>query len=85
MLVALHDDTTGQQMLHERFVERDTGAANRRAIIKCLERHGRPLAVYTDSAGHFGQRAKDDERTKSVTARGLEALEVELILAGSRK
>ena len=82
VLVALHDDATGR-MLHGRFVERDTGAANRRAIIECLERHGRPLAVYTDHAGHFGQRAKDGERTKSVIARGLEALGVELILAGS--
>ena len=61
VLVALHDDATGR-MLHGRFVERDTGAANRRAIIECLERHGRPLAVYTDHAGHFGQRAKDGER-----------------------
>ena len=82
VLVALHDDATGR-MLHGQFVERDTGAANRRAIIACLKRHGRPLAVYADHAAHFGQRARDGKRTRSVIARGLEKLGVELILAGS--
>ena len=82
VLVALHDDATSR-MQHGRFVVRDTGAANRRAIIECLERHGRPLAVYADHAGHFGQRTRDGGRTKSVIARGLEKLGVELVLAGS--
>ncbi len=82
VLVALHDDAT-DRMLHGQFVERDTGAANRRAIIACMKRHGRPLAVYADHAAHFGQRARDGKRTKSVIARGLEKLGVELILAGS--
>lgn len=54
VLVALHDDATSQ-MQHGPFVVRDTGAANRRAIIEYLERHGRPLAVYADHSGHFGQ------------------------------
>ena len=78
----MHDDATSR-MQFGRFVKRDTGAENRRAIIACLKRHGRPLAVYADHAGHFGQRRKDGKRTKSVIARGLEALGVELILAGS--
>ncbi len=82
VLVALHDDATGR-MLHGQFVARDTGAANRRAIIACLKRHGRPLAVYADHAAHFGQRARDGKRTRSVIARGLEKLGVELVLAGS--
>ena len=82
VLVSMHDDATSR-MQFGRFVKRDTGAENRRAIIACLKRHGRPLAVYADHAGHFGQRRKDGKRTKSVIARGLEALGVELILAGS--
>ena len=79
VLVSMHDDATSRMQLG-RFVKRDTGAENRRAIIACLKRHGRPLAVYADHAGHFGQRKKDGKRTKSVIARGLEALSVELIL-----
>ena len=55
VLIALHDDATSG-LLHGRFVERDTGAANQRAIVECLERHGRPRAVYVDHASHFGQR-----------------------------
>jgi len=38
VLIALHDDATSGFM-HGRFVERDTGAANRRAIVERLERH----------------------------------------------
>ena len=41
------------------------------------ERHGRPLAVYADHAGHFGQRTRDGGRTKSVIAHGLKKLGVE--------
>ena len=82
VLISMHDDATSW-MQFGRFVKRDTSAENRRAIIACLKRHGRPLAVYADHAGHFGQRRKDGKRTKSVIARGLEALGAELILAGS--
>ena len=85
VLVSMHDDATSR-MQFGRLVKRDTGAENRRAIIACLKRHGRPLAVYADHAGQvqrFGQRRKDGKRMKSVIARGLEALGVELILAGS--
>ena len=69
----MHDDATSR-MQFGRFVKRDTGAENRRAIIACLKRHGRPLAVYADHAGQvqrFSQRRKDGKRTKSVIAHGL--------------
>ena len=67
-----------------RFVERDDGAENRRTIIGYLQRHGRPLAVYTDHAGHFGQwLTKKEERTDTIISRALGELGVEVILAGS--
>lgn len=46
VLISIHDDATSRLMM-ARFVERDDGAENRRAIIGYLQRHGRPLAVYT--------------------------------------
>ena len=49
-----------------------------------LQRHGRPLAVYTDHAGHFGQwLTKKEERTDTIISRALGELGVEVILAGS--
>ena len=83
VLISIHDDATSRLMM-ARFVERDDGAENRRAIIGYLQRHGRPLAVYTDHAGHFGQwLAKKEERTDTIISRALGELGVEVILAGS--
>ncbi|MCY3763161.1 MAG: ISNCY family transposase [Gemmatimonadetes bacterium] len=83
VLISIHDDATSRLMM-ARFVERDDGAENRRAIIGYLRRHGRPLAVYTDHAGHFGQwLSRKEERTDTIIARGLGVLAVEVILAGS--
>ena len=83
VLISIHDDATSRLMM-ARFVERDDGAENRRAIIGYLRRHGRPLAVYTDHAGHFGQwLAKKEERTDTIISRALGELGVEVILAGS--
>lgn len=42
VLISIHDDATSRLMM-ARFVERDDGAENRRAIIGYLQRHGRPL------------------------------------------
>ena len=82
-LISIHDDATSRLMA-ARFVARDDGAENRRVIIAYLRRHGRPLAVYTDHAGHFGQwLSKKEERTDTIIARGLGELGVEVILAGS--
>ena len=83
VLISIHDDATSRLMM-ARFVERDDGAENRRAIIGYLRRHGRPLAVYTDHAGHFGQwLTKKEERTDTIISRALGELGVEVILAGS--
>ena len=83
VLISIHDDATSRLMM-ARFVERDDGAENRRAIIAYLRCHGLPLAVYTDHAGHFGQwLSKKEERTDTIIGRGLDALGVEVILAGS--
>ena len=45
-LVAMIDDATSR--LWGRFVESDSTAENLRTLRGWLERHGRPLAVYTD-------------------------------------
>ena len=83
VLISIHDDATSRLMM-ACFVERDDGAENRRAIIAYLRRHGRPLAVYTDHAGHFGQwLAKKGRRTDTIISRALGELDIEVILAGS--
>ena len=82
-LISIHDDATSR-LLMARFVARDNGAENRRAIIEHLGRHGCPVAVYTDHAGHSGQwLSKREERTGTIISRGLGELGVEVILAGS--
>jgi hypothetical protein len=86
VLIALIDDATSR--IFARFFPRDTGAANRQLIVDYLGRFGRPGALYTDRAGHFQahfrareRRAKDQEEALTLIRRGLDALEIELILA----
>ena len=92
VLIQMHDDATNRLMM-ARFVPRDTGAANRRIAIDYLRRWGRPLAFYTDKAGHFGQKTRpvseiplaerDVKLTASIIRGALAELNVELILAHS--
>ncbi len=92
VLIKLHDDATNR-LLFARFVPRDDGAVNRQAVIDYLRRWGRPVAFYTDKAGHFGQwtRAasktpldeREAKRTESIIRRALAELNVELIQAHS--
>ena len=92
VLIQMHDDATNQLMM-ARFVPRDTGAANWQIAIDYLRRHGRPIAFYTDKAGHFGQwtrpvsaiplEERDTKRTESIIRKALRELNVELILAHS--
>ena len=82
VLISIHNDATSRLMMG-RFVERDDGAENRRAIIGYLRRHGRPLAVYTDHAGHFGQAVEEGRADGHHHRAGLGVLGVEVILAGS--
>jgi hypothetical protein len=92
VLIKLHDDATNR-LLMARFVPVDDGAANRQIGIDYLKRHGRPVAFYTDKAGHFGQwtrpvsktplEEREVKRTSSIIRRGLGELNVELIQAHS--
>jgi len=76
-----------------RFVPRDDGASNRAIAIGYLKRWGRPVAFYTDQAGHFGQWTRpvspiplgerETKRTESIIRRALGELNVGLILAHS--
>lgn len=92
VLIQLHDDATNRLQM-ARFVERDTGAANRQIAVDYLRRWGRPVAFYVDKAGHFGQWTRpvsdvplverDVKRTESIIRRALEELNIELIQAHS--
>lgn len=92
VLIQMHDDATNRLMM-ARFVPRDDGAANRQIAIDYLERWGRPLAFYTDKAGHFGRAnrpvsdvplsERDPVPTDSIIRSALRELNVELILAHS--
>ena len=94
VLIQMHDDATNRLMM-ARFVPRDNGPANRQIAIDYLRRWGRPLAFYTDKAGHFGRRTRPGPRsdlpleerdpmdTTSVIRAALRELNVELILAHS--
>lgn len=93
VLIQMHDDATNR-LLMARFVPRDTGAANRQILLDYLQRWGRPVAFYTDKAGHFGQwtrprnrtiplEERDPKRTTSIIRRTLQALDIDLIQAHS--
>ena len=50
-LISLIDDATSE--LFARFVENESTRSNLEVLGQYLERNGRPVAVYTDKAGHF--------------------------------
>lgn len=89
-LVAMIDDATND--LYAVFYPHDTGLANRQVLAGYLSAYGRMGALYTDRAGHFGnwrsphgsRKAGEDAdpvMVNSIIRRGLESLEIELILA----
>ena len=92
VLIKLHDDATNR-LLMARFVPVDDGAANRQIVIDYLRQWGRPVAFYTDKAGHFGQwtrpvsktplEEREAQRTSSIIRRALGELNIELIQAHS--
>jgi len=92
VLIKMHDDATNR-LLMARFVPKDDGAANRAMVIDYLRRYGRPVAFYTDKAGHFGQwtraasktplEEREAKRTESIIRRALGELTIELIQAHS--
>lgn len=86
VLIAMIDDATSR--LRARFFSTDSGAANRCMIVAYLQAHGRMGALYTDQAAHFQvnfhrkeRREKDLEEALTLIRRGLDTLEIELILA----
>jgi len=92
-LLKMVDDATNRLMM-ARFVPRETGVACRQLIVDYLRTHGRPVALYTDKAGQFGKETRaftprtpleerDAKATDSIIRRGLEALNIRLILANS--
>jgi len=92
ILIKMCDDATNR-LLMARFVARDNGPANRKIVIDYLRRHGRPVAFYTDKAGHFGQwtrpvskipkEEREAKRTESIIRTALAELNVALIQAHS--
>ena len=92
ILIKMHDDATNR-LLMARFVPRDNGPANRQLVIDYLRRWGRPVAFYTDKAGHFGQwtrpvskiplQEREAKRTLSIIRGALKELNVQLIQAHS--
>lgn len=92
-LIQMHDDATNR-LLMARFVPRDDGPSNRQIAIDYMERWGRPVAFYTDKAGHFGQwtrpvsksaslEERESKKTRSIIRGALDVLNVDLILAHS--
>lgn len=92
-LLKMIDDATNRVMM-ARFVPRENGASCRQLIIDYLRTHGRPVALYADKAGQYGQKTRaytpeaplegrDPAATESIIRRALEALNVQLILANS--
>ena len=89
-LVAMIDDATSEIFAY--FFPKDTGLANRLVLTRYLQRHGRMGALYVDRASHFGnwrsphgsRKAGEDPdpvMVHSIIRRGLDALEIELIIA----
>jgi transposase len=86
-LIAMIDDATSR--VYARFVRHDTAEENMRVLWGWLERHGRPLAFYTDKAAMFetAPRASvegDDEGMQPTQiTRALAELGIERISAHS--
>ncbi|MCE5237991.1 ISNCY family transposase [bacterium] len=87
-LVLMIDDATSRA--HLRFVPADNSETNRRVIHEYLQRHGRPLALYTDKASHFVvnrpatvMEQLDGREAETQIGRALRELQIELIVAHS--
>lgn len=87
-LISMIDDATSR--LTARFYRSDSSAANMDLLTRYIRRHGRPVALYTDKAGHFvynGPETIAEQlsalRPQTQIGRALAALDIELILANS--
>lgn len=92
-LLKMIDDATNRIMM-ARFVPREDGPACRQLLLDYLRVHGRPVALYVDKAGQYGQKTRaytplvpleerEAEPTDSIIRRALAELNVGLILANS--
>jgi hypothetical protein len=86
VLITMVDDATG--WVFERFFDADSTATNMEMLRDYIARWGRPRALYTDWASHFKHTATAKERRRAEQIqtqieRALEALDIELIAAGS--
>ncbi len=90
-LISMIDDATSRMLA--RFVEHDSTAENMRLLQSYLERHGRPVSIYTDKAALFanlpktkrGETADKDraELPPTQIGRALKELDIEWIAAHS--
>ena len=81
-LITMIDDATGRKLL--RFFPADTSAANMEAIERWIVLFGRPVALYTDWAGHFRQPQKRGQGPgQTQIQRALAELDIRLICANS--
>lgn len=88
VLIAMIDDASSR--LLARFYPSEGTEANMRALHDYMRRYGRPVALYTDRAGHFVVNRPPDleeqlagREPESQIGRALRELGIELILASS--
>lgn len=83
-LITMIDDATGRKLV--RFFDTDSTATNMQTIRLWIERHGRPVALYTDWASHFKQLPKRGQKAAlkpTQIERALGQLDIRLIAAHS--
>jgi transposase len=90
-LISMIDDASSRMLA--RFVEHDSTEENMRLLVSYLERHGRPVSIYTDKATLFanlpktkrGETAGQDrsELPPTQIGRALQELDIEWIAAHS--
>jgi transposase InsO family protein len=84
VLITMIDDATGRKLA--RFFDTDSTATNMALIKLWIERHGRPLAIYSDWASHFKQTPKRGHKAAAPPTqiqRALGELDIVLIAAHS--
>ena len=84
VLITMIDDATGRKLM--RFFPGDSTPTNMALIKLWIERHGRPLALYTDWASHFKQMPKRGQKSAlkpTQIERALGELDIRLIAAHS--
>jgi len=82
VLITMIDDASGRKLLH--FFQSDSTVTNMTLIKLWIERHGRPLALYTDWASHFKQISLDGAKaSQTQIERALGELDSRLIAAHS--